>query len=75
MACLKALVWFWWIDETLSANLVYQSDYEIGSTTPSGEANEDHDMMMVMIKCLDLEKKKEKQKAQGKGEIDRSFSV
>ena len=20
----KALVWFWWIDETLSANLVYQ---------------------------------------------------
>ena len=45
---LKALVWFWLIDETLSANLVYQSDYEIGSTTPSGEANEDHDMMMVM---------------------------
>ena len=29
---LKALVWFWLIDETLSANLVYQSDYEIGST-------------------------------------------
>ena len=25
------------IDETLSANLVYQSDYEIGSTTPSDE--------------------------------------
>jgi len=35
---LKALVWFWLIDETLSANLVYQSDYEIGSTTLSGEA-------------------------------------
>ena len=35
---LKALVWFWLIDETLSANLVYQSDYEIGSTTPSDEA-------------------------------------
>ena len=34
---LKALVWFWVIDETLSANLVYQSDYEIGSTTPSDE--------------------------------------
>ena len=34
---LKALVWFWLIDETLSANLVYQSDYEIGSTTPSDE--------------------------------------
>ena len=32
---MKALVWFWLIDETLSANLVYQSDYEIGSTTPS----------------------------------------
>ena len=45
---LKALVWFWLIDETLSANLVYQSDYAIGSTTPSDEANEDHDMMMVM---------------------------
>ena len=28
----KALVWFWLIDETLSANLVYQSDHEIGST-------------------------------------------
>ena len=35
---LKALVWFWLIDETLSANLVYQSDCEIGSTTPSDEA-------------------------------------
>ena len=35
---LKALVWFWLIDETLSANLVYQGDYEIGSTTPSDEA-------------------------------------
>ena len=38
MGRLKALVWFWLIDETLSANLVYQSDYEIGSTTPSDEA-------------------------------------
>ena len=47
-AQLKALVWFWLIDETLSANLVYQSYYEIGSTIPSGEANEDHDMMMVI---------------------------
>ena len=35
---LKALVWFWLIDETLSANLVYQGDYEIGSTTTSDEA-------------------------------------
>ena len=35
---LKALVWFWLIDETLSANLVYQGVYEIGSTTPSDEA-------------------------------------
>ena len=35
---LKALVWFWLIDETLSANLVYQSDHEIGGTTPSDEA-------------------------------------
>ena len=38
MGRLKALVWFWLIDETLSANLIYQSDYEIGSTTPSDEA-------------------------------------
>ena len=45
---LKALVWFWLIDETLSANLVYQSDYKIGSTTPSGEANKDHNMIMVL---------------------------
>ena len=44
---LKALVWFWLIDETLSANLVYQSDYEIGSTTPSDEAMAKI-MMMVM---------------------------
>ena len=37
-AMVKALVWFWLIDETLSANLVYQSDYEIDSTTPSEDA-------------------------------------
>ena len=37
-AHLKALVWFWLIDGTLSANLVYQDDYEIGSITPSDEA-------------------------------------
>ena len=29
---MKALVSFWLIDETLSANLVYQSNYEIGGT-------------------------------------------
>ena len=45
---LKAIVWFWLIDKTLSANLVYQSDYEIYSTTLSDEANEDHNMIMVM---------------------------
>ena len=44
---MKALVWFWWIHETLSANLVYQSDYEIGRTTPSDEAMVKI-MMMVM---------------------------
>ena len=38
LGLLKALDWFWLIDETLSANLVYQDDYEIGSTTPSDEA-------------------------------------
>ena len=47
IALLKALVWFWLIDETLSANLVYQSDYEIGSTTPSDEEMAKI-MMMVM---------------------------
>ena len=35
LGLVKALVWFWWIDEILSANLVYQSDYEIGSNTLS----------------------------------------
>ena len=58
---MKALVWFWLIDETLSANLVYQSDHEIGSTTPSDEAMTKI-MTLVMIKCLNLEKKKEKNK-------------
>ena len=76
---LKALVWFWWIDETLSANLVYQSDYEIGSTTPSDEANEDHDMMMMMAwwwsSAWTWKRNKRKIKAQGKGEIDKNFSA
>ena len=58
---MKALVWFWLIDETLSANLVCQGDYEIGSTTPSDEAITKI-MTMVMIKRLNLEKKKEKNK-------------
>ena len=58
---MKALVWFWLIDETLSANLVYQDDYEIGSTTQSDEAMAKI-MSMVMVKCLNLEKKKEKNK-------------
>ena len=58
---MKALVWFWLIDETLSANLVYQDDYEIGSTTPSDEAMAKI-MTTVMVKCLNLEKKKEKNK-------------
>ena len=47
IVALKALVWFWLIDETLSAYLVYQSDYEIGSTTLSDEAMAKI-MMMVM---------------------------
>ena len=45
---LKALVWFWLIDETLSANLVYQSGYEIGSTTPSNEVMV---KIMMMVKA------------------------
>ena len=76
---LKALVWFWLIDETLSANLVYQSNYEIGSTTPSDEAMTKIMMVvmaMVMIKVLGLGKEeREKQKAQDKGDIHRSFCV
>ena len=43
---LKALLWFWLIDETLSANLVYQSDLEIGSTTSRDEAMK---MIMTMV--------------------------
>ena len=43
---LKVLVWFWLIDETLSANLVYQNNCEIGSTTPSDEAMA---MIMTMV--------------------------
>ena len=58
---MKTLVWFWLIDETLSANLVYQDDHEIGSTTPSDEAMMKI-MTLVMIKYLNLEKKKEKNK-------------
>ena len=46
---MKALVWFWLIDETLSANLVYQSDYETGSTTPSDEAMAK--IMKMMMAC------------------------
>ena len=68
---LKALVWFWLIDKTLSANLVYQSDYEIGSTTPSDEENEDHDMMMIMVwwwsSTWSWKEEREQQKAQDKG--------
>ena len=72
---MKALVWFWLIDETLSANLVYQDDHEIGSTTPSDEAMTKI-MTLVMIKCLNLEKKKEKNKRlKAKVKLDRSFLV
>ena len=68
---LEALALFWWIDETLSDNLVYQSDHEIGSTIPSGGA-----MVKIMVMVwwpwwlsarLGKEER-EKQKAQGKGE-------
>ena len=57
----KALVWFWLIDKTLSANLVYQNDLEIGSTTPSDEAMTKI-MTMVMIKCLNLKRRKRETK-------------
>ena len=46
---LKALVWFWLIDETLSANLVYQSVYEIGSTTSRDEAMKM--IMTIVMEC------------------------
>ena len=46
---LKALVWFWLIDETLSANLVYQSGCEIGITTPRDEAMKM--IMTVVMEC------------------------
>ena len=71
---MKALVWFWWIDETLSANLVYLSNHEIGSSNPSGGANEDH--VYGGDKVLGLEKKKEKnKKLKAKVKLDRSFLV
>ena len=44
---LKALVWFWWIYETLSANRVHLSDHETGSIIPSGEAMVKIMMMMM----------------------------
>ena len=47
VAYVKALVWFWLIDETLSVNLVYLSVYEIGSTNPSEEA-----MMKIMTMVM-----------------------
>ena len=67
----KALVWFWWIEETQNANLVYQSDHEIGSTFQVMEQVVKI-MMMVWpwwwsIARLGKEER-EKQKAQGKGE-------
>ena len=74
---LKALVWFWWIDKTLSANLVYQSDYKIGNTTPSDEA------MVIMTwwwwhgddQTLELGKRRKKnKKLKAKVKLDRSFS-
>ena len=75
---MEAQVWFWWIDETLSANLVHLSDHEIGSTILSdGAIGEDHDDGVdTMIKCLDMEKKKEKnKKLKAKVKFDRSFFV
>ena len=53
---MKALIWFWLIDETLSANLVYQSDYEIGSTTPSDEAMVKIMMMVIVTEPPNLYK-------------------
>ena len=70
---LKTLVWFWWIDETLSANLVYQSKNEIGYAHSKWWSKMGMIMMvmaMEMIKCSDLEKKKEKnKKTKGKGDF------
>jgi hypothetical protein len=57
--------------EILSANLVYQSDHEIGSTILScGSNGEDHDDSdHGDNQVLGLGKEgREKQKAQGKGE-------
>ena len=65
LAPLKALVWFWLIDETLSANLVYLSEYEIGYAHSKWWSKIEVIMMvmvMEMIKCSGLKKKKEKNK-------------
>ena len=75
---LKALVWFWWIYETLSANLFYQSDYEIGGTTPSDEEMVKITMMVMTwwwSNAWTQNEEREKQKAQGKGISSRSHFV
>ena len=70
----KALVWFWWIDETLDTNLLALVIMRIGKHIPSGRANDDdHDEDDGGVhgddQVLRLGKEeREKQKAQGKGE-------
>ena len=77
----KALVWFWWIDETLSANLVYQSVHEIGSTFQVAKQMKimtswhDDGNAMVLIKYLDLEKEKKNKKLKAKLKLIGAFLV
>ena len=73
---LKALVWFWLIDETLNANLVYQSDHKIGSIFQV--MKQVVKIMMMVWPCddqvLGLKKKKqENKKLKAKVKLDRSL--
>ena len=69
---IESSILFWWNDETLSANLVYQSDYEIGGTF---QVVEQMKIMTWWSSAWTCKEEREKQKAQGKGINGRSYFV
>ena len=68
---LKALVWFWIIDETYALTFCHELWYELGWCNPSVEQGGTQEMMLITWneematwdddQVLNLEKKKEKQ--------------